>query len=428
MSEDFVKVLKAKAQQFENNKTKSLEETQKRINALIDQLKKVEHELLDRIEAEFGDNTFLLSFSLLSEEMSFQNIKQAELTSKVPVPGLIYPRDEDMEIITSKIKKLVDLTREAPKGLTVDTSLANSLTISWDESPNATGYIAEMKKTNESDFHEIYRGTNTTTTVNCLKEEEKHQFRVRAVYGSEMSGWSDVVKAKPWLLFVPRNLEVVSQTSDSIKATWDEVSVPFNAAVSYRVGVQETGSHLSTMVYNTDKPTFTKNGLNPKKEYAVRVRAVCGSASSEWSNQAAVTTKPIKCFVGHNLEPYTMNEAFEIYNSDRIQCDNCSKTILRGAQEILYGCRICNYDLCSECIKKPIHLQRKECSRGHPLTLVTISQRLHDKSYDYVICDLCRKGNIGPAYYPPNYLILYCPICEYDICNECIHVYDATTH
>lgn len=40
MSEDFVKVLKAKAQQFEHNKTKSLEETQKRINALTDQLKR----------------------------------------------------------------------------------------------------------------------------------------------------------------------------------------------------------------------------------------------------------------------------------------------------------------------------------------------------------------------------------------------------
>ena len=48
MSEDFLKVLKAKAQQFEQTKERSLTETRNQIDGLITQIKKLENDLLTK--------------------------------------------------------------------------------------------------------------------------------------------------------------------------------------------------------------------------------------------------------------------------------------------------------------------------------------------------------------------------------------------
>ena len=359
--------------------------------------------------------------------MSFANIKKAEEVSKQPVPEPIYPKEEDVRPISNIIQKF-KIIRQPPTDVTADTNTAKSIVLRWKETTNATEYRVEMKKSNESDFHEIYRGANTTTTVGDLKEEGKHQFRVCAVYGSEISGWSRVVKAKPWILRAPQNIAASSDIGDTIKVSWNEVNSPANNLVSYQVEVQPAGDPFRTKSYSSEKTSIIERGLDAGREYVARVRSVCGNSSSEWGKVVSIKTKVPKCLIGHNLVPYDIEEYQRRGLIGTISCDNCKNLYQVGSRGIFYGCRICDYDLCPECIKKPMHLQRRECAKGHPLTLVTLGGRLAGRQYNGVNCDICRKININTQTYPVNYLILYCPLCEYDVCHECVQRYEHEAH
>lgn len=427
MSEDFIKVLKAKGQQFEQAKEQSMRETRNRIEDLITHLKELENDLLGRIEAQFEENIFEQALASLTDEVTSTNIKRAEEASRKPVPEPIYPKDEDLRTISNSIQKFVTI-KQTPKGITANTEEANSLTLSWDKAPNATEYRAEMKRSNESDFHEIYRGTGTTVTIRDLKEEGKHQLRVCAVYGNDPSGWSDVVKVKPWVLLPPKGVVVSSEMGDSIEAKWNEVRVPVRNTVSYQVEIQPVRNTAMGKSFISGEASIIERGFEPGKEYAIRVRSVCGDSASEWGKAVSITTKIPGCLVGHTLVPYDIEDSQRRGILHTITCDNCGSSHSWGSKGIFYGCRTCNYDLCPECIKKPVHLQRKECASGHPLTLVTLAQRLAGKPFNGIICDICRKKGIFATKYPADYLVLYCPICEYDVCNECTQRYGCGSH
>lgn len=429
MSGDVLGILSTKSQLFEYNKEKSLTETRNRIESIITQLKKIEEDLLKEIESKFDNNIYAVAFSYISNEMSAINLKRAENISKIPVPDPIYPRNEELKTTFNLIQELMNTTKPVPKELIANTDQANSLTLMWSKTPEATGYRVEMKKPNESSFREIYQGANTMTTINGLTKEEKHSLRVCAVYGCEMSGWSDVIKVKPWILHPPKNIKAASETSDSIKVMWDEVENMSQVSFCYQVFIREKNNQSMTKSFISNVPLIDEKGFIPGKEYVVCVRTICGDKYSKWSNVALVATRPLKCPIGHNLNPYDLK--VEIANgrlSWGVTCDICKKMPPSG---VLCGCRICNFDICSECMNNRIHLQRKECPKGHSLTSMTLSQIFNycpQYSSQSLSCDICKNPNINSASHPPNYPVLHCLTCNHDVCNECAQAYGSGTH
>lgn len=289
MNEEIRGILESKAQEFDRIREQSISETQERISKFISKLKEMENELLTKIEAVFCENIFSCILAEIACGNS-ESVKRAEEVSKQPIPEPIYPSDEDMRATLDAVQRLMDSVKPIPRGAAVKAESANSLTLSWKKTPNATEYRVEMKRPNESDFHEIYRGPNTTTTVGSLKEEGKHQLRICAAYGSEVSGWSEAVQGKPWILRAPQNIVTSSEEFKSIKATWNEVRGPVNAPVSYQIEVKLTENKSWVKMFNSDKTFITEKGFEGGKDYSVRVRSVCCGTTSEWSG--SVNAKP----------------------------------------------------------------------------------------------------------------------------------------
>lgn len=237
------------------------------------------------------------------------------------------------------------------------------------------------------------------------------------MYGSEASAWSEAIDVSMWVLQAPQNLKIAAVQGDSAESTWDEVVSPVGTAVTYEVKVKEVGKGSSPLALKTDTPHFTLECLEIGREYAVRVRAVCGGATSEWGDDALVSVKAIMCPAGHELEPYELEDSFRKYGTYRVYCENCRTYYIRGTPGMFYGCRPCGFDLCPACAKKPVQ-PKKKCPNGHDLAQVTVGQRICGTFCSHLTCDRCRKNLLsGPS--PMNTFIFCCPACDFDLCEEC---------
>lgn len=124
------------------------------------------------------------------------------------------------------------------------------------------------------------------------------------------------------------------------------------------------------------------------------------------SIQAATISKQLKCPQHHLLN------RFEIPNFG-FRCDICSTR--PNAGEIMFGCRTCDFDLCSSCADRldgpEIRLMKFQCSGKHIL-------KRHLASHPNYTCDNCFfKPGLNGALYG-------CRLCNFDLCVNC---YDEAT-
>ena len=422
MSEDILKTLAKKAQQFEDNKERSLNETRNFVQKLFAKLKIIENAMLSNIENIFDENIFSLAIANLNENMTFNTIKEAEATSKKPIPEPIVPKEGDVERLFDEMVKVVGSDRPAPINVIGKTELPGSIELTWDLTPKATGYIVGMKPASQSTFREAYFGANNRAVINGLTTEEKHTLRACACYGAEKSRWSDAVEVKPWCLYVPQSVVGTSDAGDSINVTWEERHPIVRQAISYNVELQDEEGNPAAMTHNSATTSLTMSSLMPGKTYFIRVRSFCQGVTSEWSQRTPVTTKTIKCPRGHNLTLTTTNLLYNNFGTDSICCDCCRNPIGGGQPATAYCCRLCDYDLCLECIKKSSMLHRKQCTRGHTLVLTGIRQRLNGRPFSGITCDICRSS-FSIRNIRGNLPIYYCSTCDYDACPECAQKY-----
>lgn len=123
------------------------------------------------------------------------------------------------------------------------------------------------------------------------------------------------------------------------------------------------------------------------------------AAFDQWS---PFDTKP-NCLGSHGLKKFKSPVNTHI-------CDKCSRTFPPG--HILYGCRICDCDLCVDCYDN-IDKSETKCNSGHPL-FHTSNRAETDQLYSQGwICSKCLT-----AVYP-NVKSYHCRLCQYDLCSKC---------
>ena len=158
-----------------------------------------------------------------------------------------------------------------PSNITTKSITWDSITVTWDDDIIASSYQIEVDggKT-------LYRVMTNTFTQRGLLADTEHSFRVRAVRGSTVSEWSDVVKEKTQKELVPSNITAQSGiTWDSITLTWDVVE----GASFYQIEVDG-----SKFWGESTTNSFTQRRLPADTEHSFRVRVVKGSTVSEWSD------------------------------------------------------------------------------------------------------------------------------------------------
>lgn len=91
----------------------------------------------------------------------------------------------------------------------------------------------------------------------------------------------DFTGAKNNIYTVPSSVEAKSNTCDSVTLTWDATK----GASSYQIEI------CGSKIMNIKTSSFTIDGLVSGTEYVLRVRAVYGSITSEWSAEQKVKTQ-----------------------------------------------------------------------------------------------------------------------------------------
>ena len=150
------------------------------------------------MEAELGENPFA---KLLAEIESGNPPTDAEVRSVLEkeIPQDFGPSEEsflslcrEIEAFKSwRVKKEEKPSVAAPSNVRVESITQDSITLTWNDDWRAMSYQVEVDGSKSLD-----RVTTNTFTKRGLLPDTEHTFRVRAVRGDSVSGWSDVVKGR----------------------------------------------------------------------------------------------------------------------------------------------------------------------------------------------------------------------------------------
>ncbi|MBO8173606.1 MAG: hypothetical protein H0Z33_17195 [Bacillaceae bacterium] len=154
------------------------------------------------------------------------------------------------------------------------TSTSDTITLTWDPVPGATGYDVMV------DGEVMDTGNSTTFVHKGLEPNSWHVYRVRAKSGDVVGEWSDAVTGRT-ILATPANIRT-EVANNEIIVMWDAVS----GADGYEIEVD------GSVIDNGSDTSFTHTDLEPNTEHTYRVRAYSGDVYSEWSELVTVMTAP----------------------------------------------------------------------------------------------------------------------------------------
>ena len=272
--------IEKKAGQYETAKKKIKERIEENIGIAIEKLKDAERELLDEVDAEFGENPF---YEFLGSEGHTEGDVKEILGREIPRD--FGPDEDSFKSIRKEIKSLREWRKKPkqkqliPNNITVKDARLNSISVSWDAVERAKNYLIEV------DGEEVFlkpETSNTLTKAGLLPDTE-HSFRVRTIHERMMGEWSNTVRGRTKRLPVPSNVKTRITEQDSTTLTWDDdLMAPF-----YQVEVD--GIRSLERVSNS----FTRGELLPDTEHTFRVRAMCKKKASEWSGVVKRRTKKL---------------------------------------------------------------------------------------------------------------------------------------
>lgn len=174
----------------------------------------------------------------------------------------------------------------ATPAIRADVVTRTTATLSWDEVPVATGYVVLFNVLGSTAI-ESRNTTSSTIILENLLPGTDYQVRVQSVCqsGNANSGIFQFRTQDAIPCVVPAGLSQGNITSESAELNWQAAT----ASSSYLVEFREAGSS----VVSTRTTTITNiriTGLRPQVTYEFRVRSICGSDSSLFSNAILVST------------------------------------------------------------------------------------------------------------------------------------------
>lgn len=149
-----------------------------------------------------------------------------------------------------------------------------SVELSWAAVPDATGYDLEI------DGVVTDNGPETTGIHSGLEPNSSHTYRVRARSAAQNSEWTDLLTIVIFTLRTPENVTAEADQT-SISLAWN----PVETAITYDI---EFDGSIITGIQST---TYSAIGLTPNTQHIIKVRAVNGSGTSNWSAPLIQATK-----------------------------------------------------------------------------------------------------------------------------------------
>ncbi len=171
----------------------------------------------------------------------------------------------------SKAVKFITLPEEI-KNPIAESNTESSVTLKWEQSEGADGYIIYIFKDNKWQHIGILKGgENTTYTAQGLDSTSAHTFSVKALKNhSSGTIYSSPVKITAYTLPEGiQNFTVTDMTESSLTISWDKVS----GASGYVLYSLDNGSwvRISTIT-SADKTSYTLSELNPgtAKKFSIK--------------------------------------------------------------------------------------------------------------------------------------------------------------
>ena len=179
---------------------------------------------------------------------------------------------------------------KAPTELNVADVSSGAVGLVWvDNADNETDYIVELKSGGAWRPVDTLRENTTAATVTELTPLTPYSFRVLAMDGAIVSGYSNEVQATTLrFLDAPTDLTASLLTEKSVHLEWtdhspEETGYDIEQRIKY-------GSWTVVSTTSADATTYDATGLVEDTTYAFRVRAVGQDATSAYSNEVSILT------------------------------------------------------------------------------------------------------------------------------------------
>lgn len=196
--------------------------------------------------------------------------------------------------------------------LTLESATPTSLTVTWDDVPNATLYSVRWRLTGQSTFSPSYAATGGRYQITGLLPGRNYRVRI------EVSGGSGVVfriLGGTWRtpLTTPRNLTVTAATADSLSLSWTTPEGWNPAGYRLRWRKPSDAQYLGTVNLESSTTSHTITGLTDQTQYVVNLLALndLGSASTE-ARLDAYAVDPLTLTLTSSRELCTANTLTEL--------------------------------------------------------------------------------------------------------------------
>jgi len=186
-----------------------------------------------------------------------------------------------------------------PNNLTITNVTASSALASWSLIPSASLYRFQYRQTSSTTWFTINQVANSYNMTG-LSSSTEYETRVQSICGQDTSGYGPVVKFTTINANgcgTPTDVVVSNITATSASVSWAAVSNANSYEVHYKISTDANWTIVTSNSTNVDLTNLAGNTL-----YNVKVRAVCNSGNSDFSNQVDFTTlNNLPCSIPSNL-------------------------------------------------------------------------------------------------------------------------------